>query len=164
MRRVVGPSTLVLMVILALSACGAKSQGTILASSVPTSHASSIPITKGRIYNTQSIEDNYHHIFECDREDFLYKTKKCVFFYSVTNITNFPQEFTGNAFAISGDGKIYEDDGSTNEVSVRLNPGETSNREPEFTLPVGTKILKIFKAVTASSEHYYDVTLDVTIK
>lgn len=90
-------------------------------------------------------------------------TKLCKFNYYVKNISKIPQSFDGDAFAESSDGTIYKNFSNSTSGAGELNPGEVSNRGPEFYLPVGVTIVRVFKAYSATDLHFYDVDFNVTI-
>ena len=90
-------------------------------------------------------------------------SKYCTIDYSVKNISNIPQDFDGDEFVLTGEGKVYQATRSIGSPYWKLNPDEVRHRSSSFELPVGTLIVSLFKAYSATDTPYYTVDVNVQL-
>jgi hypothetical protein len=91
----------------------------------------------------------------------------CMFKYYVINNSKLPQEFEGDAFLVTDDGTVFQafnsQYGNSRDTGyTQLNPGESVVRHPVFILPEGIVVKSIYKALSATSPHIYEVNFSNT--
>ncbi len=90
----------------------------------------------------------------------LYGLWVCEFWFYVKNETKIPQEYDGNTYLVTDDGRIFE---SRDEPKYeRLNPGESRLEVAEFEIPdEGVVAISIFRAWTATDNKYYEYVFPI---
>ena len=88
----------------------------------------------------------------------------CMFSYYVRNTSNVPQEFDGDLFALTSDGKVFKADSEIPRYSHdQLNPSERKSRLGKFLFPKGTVVKELFRASSATDLPFYEIIFNVKV-